>query len=159
MTDERRRTGAPGGPDEALPSIDADLSRVDWDEARVVFERAPLGLREPDVLRRSFEASGLVRLAWHRGRLVGLLRGVTDGICQAALYDFCLLPEYQGTGLGGRMLASIMTECVGMTVVLFATPGKEGFYAREGFEVLLTGMARFADPQRMRALGFLAGAD
>ena len=39
-------------------------------------------------------------------------------------------------------------------VILYATPGKEGFYEKSGFRRMKTGMARFIKDASMRERGF-----
>ena len=140
-------------------TITTDSSGVNWGEASRIFELAPLGIREPDRLRRCFEKSSILRFAWDGDRLVGMARAISDGEYQAAIYDLCMLPEYQGSGIGRRLMESILAACAGLTVVLFVVPGKEGFYAKFGFETMLTGMARFGDVDRMRRQGYLAAKE
>lgn len=128
---------------------------VDWREAVAVIEAAPLGSRDPSKMQRAFENSHAVCFAYDGDRMVGMGRMVSDGEYQAVLYDLCLRPEYQGHGLGKRIVELLMAEVKGLTVLLYAVPGKQGFYKRFGFEEMTTAMARFADPERMRWLGYL----
>jgi hypothetical protein len=39
--------------------------------------------------------------------------------------------------------------------ILYASPGKEKFYEKEGFRQMKTGMALFMDQQRMKEKGFI----
>ncbi|MGE4506326.1 MAG: GNAT family N-acetyltransferase [Desulfovibrionaceae bacterium] len=139
--------------------IATDCTGVDWEEACRVFERAPLGTREPEKLRLAFERSALVRFAKDGERLVGMARAISDGVYQAVIYDVCILPEYQGKGLGSRLVASLMEALPGLTVLLYAVPGREGFYGRHGFERMATAMARFSDPERMGSQGYLRSGE
>ena len=128
---------------------------VDWTEAAGIFERAPLGTREPERLRRTFEHSDLTCFAWDGDRLVGLARALSDGVVQSVIYDLCLLPEYQGQHLGTRMLEAMLERLGTDNVVLWAVPGKEAFYARFGFRPMLTAMARMENPERSASQGYI----
>ena len=132
-----------------------DTDGVDWHEAAKIFERAPLGTREPDILEKTFENSDLVCFAWDDGTLIGIARALSDGIVQSVIYDLCILPEYQGKGLGTQMMQAIISRLDTKKVVLWSVPGKEGFYARFGFNPMLTAMALVEDPERVAGQGYI----
>lgn len=132
-----------------------DLAEVDWREAAALIRAAGLGEREPDRMRRAWENSQHACLAWAGSRLAGLGRAISDGEYQAVIYDVAVLPEFQGQGLGRRIMEALLAELPMDTVLLYAAPGKQGFYDKFGFEPLLTGMARFLRRERMRALGYI----
>lgn len=132
-----------------------DASDVDWEEAVTIFERAPLGTREPDVCERAFDNSDLVCFAWDGNNLIGMARALSDGERQSVIYDMCILPEYQGKKLGNKMMTEMLKRLNTATTVLWAVPGKEGFYERLGFKPMLTAMARFEDPESSAAKGYI----
>lgn len=128
---------------------------IDWARAARVFELAPLGARDPERLRRAFLASHTVCFAFHGETLVGLGRALSDGEFQAAIYDLCIVPEHQGKGLGRAMLDDIIQRAGAEHVILYAVPGKEGFYRGRGFARMLTAMSLSRDPQRLRDGGYI----
>ncbi|WP_243543894.1 GNAT family N-acetyltransferase [Pseudodesulfovibrio tunisiensis] len=138
-------------------SIDLQFSldNVNWEEACTIFERAPLGTRKPDRLRRTFENSDLVLFARDGDRLVGLARALSDGVAGSIIYDLCILPEYQGKGLGKRMMKAMLGRLKSRNVLLYAVPGKEKFYEQFGFRVMTTAMGLFADPEAARNKGYI----
>lgn len=136
-------------------SITHDCVGVDWQQAATLMRTAPLADRKPEVIRRCFENSDLVSFAWHDGRLVGMTRMLTDHTCQAVLYDLCILPDMQGKGVGGKLMKATLKRCDAPNVVLWAVPGKEGFYEKFGFRPMLTAMANFADPESSRLKGYI----
>jgi len=129
---------------------------IDWVKAAAIFELAPLGTREPDVLRKTFENSDLTCFAWDGETLVGIARALSDHTVHSVIYDLCMLPEYQGQGLGTRMMEAMLERLGTPGVVLWSVPGKESFYARFGFKPMLTAMARFEDPERSAAGGYIS---
>ena len=58
-----------------------EKQRIDWDEAVVVFGRAPLGKRkrDPEKLRRAFESSYAVVFVFDSDKLIGLGRALCGG--------------------------------------------------------------------------------
>jgi GNAT superfamily N-acetyltransferase len=125
---------------------------VDWSAAAEVFRLAPLGEREPGKLERAFRNSYATVLVYDGTRLIGLARATCDGEYQAAIYDVVLLPEYHGKGVGRRMIEELTARLPVPNIILYAAPGREGFYRRCGFRRMLTAMAvlhpRMADPAR-----------
>ncbi len=127
-----------------------DCNGIDWKHACTIFERAPLGTRKPDRLRRTFENSDLVCFAWHNHKTVGLARAISDHVVQSVIFDLCMFPEYQGKGLGSRIMRAMLERLETPNVHLQAVPGKEGFYERFGFHVMKTAMVLPSDPEEMR---------
>ena len=117
---------------------------IDWDTAVEVFRRAPLGAqkRDPEKLKRAFHASYAVVYAFDTDKLIGLCRALCDGEYQAAVYDAVLLPEYQGRGIGKTMIQKLCSQLPVDNIILYAVPGREGFYRSCGFRKLRTAMAR-----------------
>ena len=128
---------------------------VDWAEAAELVERAPLGRRDPQALRRAFEASAHVCFVYEGKRLLGLGRALSAGVWQGGIYDICVLPEAQGTGVGNLVVSSLLARMEGLTVILFASPGKEPFYEKLGFRRMRTGMGRFACYEQRREQGYV----
>jgi len=65
-----------------------------------------------------------------------------------------VLPSYQGKGIGKMILQSIVKNIPNCSFILYASPGKENFYEKENFKRMKTGMALFADCERMQENGF-----
>ena len=119
-----------------------DLNGVNWSEAADLFRRAPLGVRDPDKLRRSCEQSFLVCFAYLKNKLVGMGRAISDGEYQAAIYDLVILPEYQNKGIGQQVMEELHRRLPVKTILLYAVPGKESFYRELGYCKMLTAMAK-----------------
>jgi GNAT superfamily N-acetyltransferase len=122
-------------------SYTSDLSRIDWQEAALVFDKAPLGKRRPDQLEKAFKGSFACLAAFEGDGLIGLARALCDGQYQAAIYDVVLLPEYQGDGIGKEIMRRLRDMLPVKNVILYSAPGREGFYAKCGYKKMLTAMA------------------
>ena len=132
-----------------------DTADVDWQEVAMVIERAPLGTKDPEKLRRAFENTHTVVFAYDGEKLVGLGRAISDGEYYSGIFDVVVLPEYQGQGIGKRMMDAIHERIPEGATILFASIGKEPFYEKCGYKKLLTGMAKFRDAKKRRELGFI----
>jgi aralkylamine N-acetyltransferase len=139
-------------------SLKFNTGGIDWGRAAKLFRRAPLGIRDPNQLRRAFENSAVTCFAFHGHRLVAAARALSDGEYQAAVYDMVVLPEYQGRGIGRRVMTAIHRRLPVRTTILYAVPGKEVFYQKLGYRKMRTAMARRTeDIEVFREQGYIDG--
>jgi GNAT superfamily N-acetyltransferase len=117
---------------------------IDWDEAVTIFQRAPLGKRRrvQEKLKRAFESSYAVVYVFETDKLIGMGRALCDGEYQAAIYDMVVLPEYQGRGIGKEIIKKLCEQLPVENIILYAVPGREGFYEKCGFKKMRTGLAK-----------------
>jgi len=134
--------------------IRRECSGVDWGAVSEILKCVGMAYDQPDVHRRAFEASHTTVFVYHAHRLIGFGRAISDGVYQAAIYDCAVLPEFQGKGIGTKIMNNILLRISQCNVILYAAPGKEGFYQKNGFRKMLTGMALFKSGAAMRERGF-----
>lgn len=134
--------------------IRRDCAGVDWERVSETLKRVGMAHYEPDIQKRAFEASYVAVFVYHDGVLIGFGRAISDGVYQAAVYDCAVLPEFQGNGIGKRIMDEILISVSQCNVILYASPGKEGFYQKHGFRKMKTGMAVFKKSQSMQDRGF-----
>lgn len=78
--------------------------------------------------------SHLVITARDDGRLVGFVTALTDGAMLAFISLVEVLEEYQGKGVGSRMMEIAVDHFRGYyQVALITDPDKDGFYRKFGF--------------------------
>ncbi len=136
--------------------IQFGIDHVDWEAVCEIIRLAPLGTRDPDKLCAAAANSYAVCTAYEGEQLIGFGRAISDGQCQSAIYDVVVRPEFQGRGIGKAIMKALLEKLPpGGPVLIYAAPGKQEFYRQFGFEVLQTAMARFPDPERYRAKGYL----
>lgn len=135
--------------------IKQDCSGIDWQIVADTLKLVGMAHYAPEVHAKAFTASHTVVFVYDGDKLVGFGRAISDGAYQAAVYDCAVLPEYQGRKLGGLIMDTVLESVAGCNVILYAAPGKEGFYRKQGFSRMKTGMARFIKPDIMREKGFI----
>ena len=134
--------------------VKKDCSGANWKAVSDTLKCVGMAYDEPDVHRRAFEASHTTVFVYHADLLIGFGRAISDGVYQAAIYDCAVLPEYQGKGIGTIIMQNILPRISHCNVILYASPGKEGFYQKHGFRKMKTGMAHFKKGAAMRERGF-----
>jgi len=133
------------------------LDTVDWNELSELYRKAPLGNKSPERLRTVFTNSMFRRFGYEDGVLVAAGRALADGMDCSYICDVAILPSHQGRGLGDALMSDLVELSRGHAkIILYAVPGKEAFYARDGFRRMTTAMAIFQDLVAATERGYLA---
>lgn len=129
---------------------------VDWYELSVLYKRAPLGDKQAADLQTVFTNSRYQCFVYSGSQLIGVGRCLADGLDCSYICDVAVLPEYQGRGLGKTIVAKLVELSRGhKKIILYAVPGKEGFYHKLGFKRMNTALAIFENEQQAMAWGLL----
>lgn len=134
--------------------IKLDCADVNWQFVAETLKRVGMAYAEPAAHKKSFENSQVTVFIRREGQLIGFGRAISDGVFQAAIYDVAILPEYQAEGIGAIIIRTIMAKLSNCNFILYAAPGKEGFYQKLGFRKMKTGMVLFLKAQLMKERGF-----
>ncbi len=124
------------------------IDEIDWTELEELYRLAPLRGKSAQTLQTTFGASRYRWFARDDGALVAAGRALADGAECSYLCDIAVRPSHQGAGLGGELVARLLSDSKQhKRVILYATPGTERFYRRFGFLRLVTAMALFHEQQ------------
>jgi GNAT superfamily N-acetyltransferase len=132
-----------------------EMEVINWERLAEVFLRAPLGKRDPGRLREVFRNSPIRCFAWDGKELIGAGRAITDGVRYTIIFDVVVLPEYQKRGIGKQIMKFLSDRSKAESTLLFAVPGKEGFYAKLGYRRMKTAMALFPNPDGHQKAGYI----
>ena len=92
--------------------------------------------RRPEDMERAIAHSNPVVTAWDDQRLIGFSRATSDGLFRATIWDVVIHPDYQGAGLGRRLVETLIAHPhmnqVERTYLM--TTHQQSFYERIGFE-------------------------
>ncbi len=90
--------------------------------------------------------------AIYKGEVIGMGRLVGDGAMYWYLQEIIVLPEFQGKGIGRRIVNRLIDHIkstaipgTGVQVGLTAVKGKEPFYEKLGFSCGISGMTMLID--------------
>jgi ribosomal protein S18 acetylase RimI-like enzyme len=74
-----------------------------------------------------------VAFAWIKGRLIGMARMLSDGVCNAYLLDVWTASAFRRRGVATRMLEYLLEQVPGQHVGL-QTDDADAFYSSLGFQ-------------------------
>lgn len=119
-----------------------DISTIDWNELkeRLVEDNFDNG-RTPEQYRLSAEGSRVNVFAFADGKIIGNLRVLSDGVCNAYMVDVWTFTPFRGQGVAKKMIEIALRRLPGQHVYLFTDDAK-GLYEKCGFEVQGFGMGR-----------------
>lgn len=134
--------------------IKFDCTGIDWSLIADTLKDVEMGHHEPSQHRKAFENSYVTVFIYHDKKIIGFGRAISDGAYQAAIYDVAVNPNFQRKGLGNIILKNILSKLPPCNIILYASPGKEGFYTKNDFRKMKTGMAQFTNAETMALNGF-----
>jgi GNAT superfamily N-acetyltransferase len=139
-----------------------ELALTPWDDGqRNVFIRSQFAAQRRHY--RTYRPAGREELILVDGAPAGRLYRDLSGDADHLL-DYCLLPEYRGRGLGGRVLQGILAAAAakGRRVTMYAenVDRQLSFFKRNGFTIVSeTGMHCLMEWQPQECLSALSRED
>lgn len=92
--------------------------------------------RRAEDMQRAIHNSNPVVSAWEGDQLIGFARATSDGVYRATIWDVVVNPDYQGAGIGRKLVQTILAHPHVNRVerVYLMTTNQQKFYERIGFE-------------------------
>lgn len=134
-----------------------DIDNINWDELSYLYKIAPLGDKKPQDLKTVFTNSRYKCFVYDNDKIVGVGRALADGVDVSYIADVAIHPEYQGQGIGKAIVNKLVEFSKDYNkILLFASIGKEPFYAKLGFDKMNTAMAIFKNRQKVLEMGLVS---
>lgn len=92
-------------------------------------------MNDPDLLRKMIEGANLWVTARENGKLVGVLRGLSDFCYRCFIADLAVAKAYQGNGIGRKILLFTRDLAPEARLFLFSAEDAEPFYQKLGFHL------------------------
>lgn len=113
--------------------FDTSSEGVDWEQAKTDLAADDFDNgRSAAALRRSFEQSQHVAFARDDGRVVGMARLLSDGVCNAYLVDVWTHSSYRRRGIASQLIRLLLERVPGQHVGL-QTDDAQALYESLGF--------------------------
>jgi N-acetylglutamate synthase-like GNAT family acetyltransferase len=112
--------------------------RADLKQIQELFKAAAFWARERKIedWEIAIANSEPVVTVWDGERTIGFARATSDGIYRATIWDVAIHPDYQGAGLGRKLVQTVLSHprmCRVERVYLMTTY-QQSFYERIGFQ-------------------------
>lgn len=92
--------------------------------------------RTPDAMAIAIAHSHPVVTAWDHDTLIGFARATSDGVYRATIWDVVIHPDYQGEGLGRKLVETVLSHPLMSRIerIYLMTTHQQTFYERIGFQ-------------------------
>ncbi len=113
-------------------------SKIDFEQLQELFNLAAFWAknRTKKDLEIAINNSDPVVTVWDGEKLIGLSRATSDGVYRATIWDVIIHPDYQGQGLGSKLVKVILSHPLLNRVekVYLMTTHQQKFYQHMGFQ-------------------------
>jgi N-acetylglutamate synthase-like GNAT family acetyltransferase len=113
-------------------------SRIDWQQLQELFALAAFWARDRQLeeLKVAIANSDPVITVWNAEQLIGFARATSDGVYRAVIWDVVIHPDYQGAGLGRKLVQTVLSHPKLSRVerIYLMTTNQQAFYEKIGFE-------------------------
>ncbi|HEY9620986.1 MAG TPA: GNAT family N-acetyltransferase [Crinalium sp.] len=111
---------------------------IDLEQIQALFQAAAFWAKDRDMEKMAIAIANSkpVVSVWDGDRLIGFARATSDGVYRATIWDVVIHPDYQGAGLGRKMVETVLMHPHVNRVerVYLMTTHQQEFYKRIGFE-------------------------
>lgn len=135
-------------------NIKTDIEGIDFNQVSELLSGFRLCDLNGETLKRVFENSYAKVFFVEAGEVIGVGRAISDGITQAAIYNIAVRIDYQGQGIGKKIIDELLKQVEGCNVILYTHPKHFGLYEHWGFQRLKTAYALFPHEEKYREMGF-----
>jgi len=100
---------------------------------------------DPDLINKIIQGSFCFAVASIDGKIVGMGRAISDGVCDSYIQDVMVLNEFRGRGIGDMILGEIIKYLKDKKISwisLVSEPEAVSFYQKYGFSQM-TGYTPF----------------
>ena len=136
-------------------TIDTSCNNIDFYQVHEILHFYGLSDLNVKQQKQIFENSYAVVFLRKNDKVIGVGRAISDGICQAAIYNIAIRDEYRGKGLGKIVVDNLLSQVEGCNVILYTHPKHLGLYEHWGFSKVKTAYAVYCDSQHYREEGFI----
>jgi len=97
---------------------------------------------DPDSFRKMLEHTNRTVVAMDGPSVVGFARALCDEVSNGYVSMVAVAPDKRGQGIGRELVCQLIKEDTGITWILRAGRGSNGFWERVGFRPSETAMER-----------------
>ncbi len=115
-----------------------DKSKIDIQKLNSLYQATAFWAKNRTLedVQIAIANSNAVVSIWDNERLIGSARATSDGIYRANIWDVVIHPDYQGLGLGRKLVETLISHPLLNRVerIYLMTTHQQKFYERIGFQ-------------------------
>lgn len=115
-----------------------DKSKVDIYQLQQLYNLTAFWAKERKIedIQTAIAYSEPVVTVWDNNNLIGCARATSDGVYRATIWDVVIHPDYQGAGLGRKLVETVISHprLSHVERIYLTTTHQQKFYKRIGFE-------------------------
>ena len=116
----------------------ADKTKIDLIQLQNLYKETTFWARSRSLeeIEIAVNNSNPVVSVWDHDKMIGCARATSDGIYRAAIWDVVVHPDYQGFGLGRKLVETVITHPLLNRVerIYLTTTHQQKFYEKIGFK-------------------------
>lgn len=116
----------------------SDKSKIDLYQLQKLYQVTAFWAKDRNIedLATAINHSNPVVTVWDDENLIGCARANSDGVYRATIWDVVIHPNYQGAGLGRKLVETVITHPLLNRVerIYLMTTHQQKFYQRIGFQ-------------------------
>ena len=115
-----------------------DKSKIDLVQLQRLYQDTTFWAKDRSIedIEIAISNSNPVVSAWNQEKLIGCARATSDGIYRATIWDVVINQDYQGFGLGRKLVETVITHPLLNRVerIYLTTTHQQKFYEKIGFK-------------------------
>ena len=120
------------------------ITREDYESVRLFLSE--VGWRDrvadPDTFKRMLQHTNRTVVALEGSRVVGFARALCDEVSNGYISMVAVAVDKRGAGIGRELVRHLIKTDIGITWILRAGHGSEGFWERVGFQTSAVAMEK-----------------
>lgn len=137
--------------DKLVFKFNPDLSTIDWTHMCGLYYKVNWRTRTEVEIEAAFRKSSWTLFVFLDEKVIAFGRTVDDGRYYAQLADIIVDPDFQGHGLGKKVVKLLNEKLIDYHfVTLTAAPGKGDFYKSIGWKLQTTAFIYPQGPKQLR---------
>lgn len=137
--------------------VQQNCQHINWQQVAELLQFYGLSDLDAPTQQLVFSRSYAVVFLLQNKQVVGVGRALSDGICQAAIYNLAVAEHLHGQQFGRLIIDKLVEQLSHCNIILYTHPQTVKFYQRLGFSLMKTGLVRYGDDhlEAMREMGFV----
>ncbi|MCO6504728.1 MAG: GNAT family N-acetyltransferase [Snodgrassella sp.] len=137
--------------------VQQHCQNINWQQVAELLQFYGLSDLDAATQQLVFSRSYAVVFLLQDKQVVGVGRALSDGICQAAIYNVALAKHLHGQQYGRLIIEKLVAQVKHCNIILYTHPQTVQFYQRLGFSLMKTGLVRYGDDdfEAMQKMGFV----